>query len=97
MGEIEQIQEAIDRSRQESEPDLPQEIEGQLMRAFDYLDLIMIKSKKLSGIIACLGGLQDDGQDDDFSNLAWAMKDYTDAIMELAKGLWDHLKDIKAL
>lgn len=95
---LEEIQGAIETSRQEDELKSPEEIKAEPKSASDYLDLILNDAKKLSGIIACIGGLEKPREeDDDFSNLAWAMTDYTNAIEQSANDLWDHLRNIGAL
>ena len=82
---------------QEIETDPTDKIKGEMKQSSDYLDEIFNNTKKLSGIIACLGGIpREQRDDDDFTNLSWAMTDYTDAIYKLAEGLWDHLNDIGA-
>jgi len=75
------LQEAIESSRQEEEPESPEENEASPKTAFDYLDLIDEKNAKLSGIIDCLRGFTSEvDYSIDFINLAWAMHDYTEAI-----------------
>ena len=49
MSKLKAAQEAIEASRQEAEPDSPEEIEGGPKHAFDYLDLIMQKKYKTFG------------------------------------------------
>lgn len=91
MG-LEALQEAIETSRQEEEPESPEENEDSPKTAFDYLDLIDQKNAKLSGIIDCLRGFTSeiDGSID-FINLAWAMHDYTEAIEQISNGFRNHL------
>ena len=92
------LQEAVETSRKEDKPESPEEINAGQKSAFDYLDIILAKNAKLSGIIDCLRGFSSeiDGSID-FINLAWAMKDYTDAIEELTNDLWKYLRDVGAL
>jgi hypothetical protein len=95
---IEEVQTAIESSRREEESESLEEIKAEPKSASDYLDLILNDAKKLSGIIAYIGGLeQPREEDDDFSNLAWAMTDYTNVIEQSANDLWDHLRNIGTL
>ena len=91
MG-LEEVQTAIETSRQGGEPESPEESKAGPKTAFDYLDLIDQKNAKLSGIIDCLRGFTSeiDGSID-FINLAWAMHDYTEAIEQISNGFRNHL------
>jgi len=93
MG-LEALQEAIESSRQEEEPESPEEIKAGPKTAFDYLDLIDEKNAKLSGIIDCIRGFKGEAGDEDLGNLGWAMHDFTDAIEQLSDDLNEHLKGI---
>jgi len=92
---VEALQEAIETSRQEDEPESTEDIEDSPKESFDYLDLIDQKNAKLSGIIDCLRGFTSeiDGSID-FINLAWAMHDYTEAIEQGSNDFRKHLSAI---
>jgi hypothetical protein len=94
MNALEQIQEAIDVSKKKNVSESPGEAKEKPLTASDYLNLLLEKTKKLSGIIGCLGRMEEHKDDDDFINLAWAMSDFTDAIEKSTDDLWDHLKNI---
>jgi len=81
----------------ESDQDSIDEAKKVPENAFDYLDLILEKNTKLSGIIDCIGGFSSEVGSENLGNLGWAMHDFTDAIDELVNDLWDHLRDIGAL
>ncbi len=94
---LEALQEAIETNRQEAEPDSTDKTKEDPKTASDYLDLIMQKNTKLSGIIDCIRGFEVEDGRGDLGNLGWAMYDFTDAIGQLADDLWDHLRNIGAL
>ena len=94
---LEALQEAIETNRQEAEPDSTDKTKEDPKDASDYLDLILQKNTKLSGIIDCIRGFTGEGGGEDLGNLGWAMHDFTDAIEQLVEDLWDHLKNIGAL
>jgi hypothetical protein len=71
--------------------------EKQLEHSSDYLDEIFIRIKQLSGIIACLRGIGEREQDNDYSNLAWAIMRFIDDIDMLRSELWDHLAKLGVL
>lgn len=97
MGDVEEIQSAIDIPRQEAEPDSMDKTEEDPKKTSDYLDLILQKNTKLSGIIDCIRGFKGEAGDEDLGNLGWAMHDFTDAIEQLIDDLWNHLENIGAL
>ena len=94
---LEEVQIGIESSRQEAEPDSTDKTKEDPKKASDYLDLILQKNTKLSGIIDCIRGFKGEAGDEDLGNLGWAMHDFTDAIEQLVEDLWDHLKNIGAL
>ncbi len=81
----------------EPDPEPTDEAKEGPENAMDYLDLILEKNTKLSGIIDCIGGFSSEVGGEKFGNLGWAMHDFTDAIDELVSDLWGHLRDIGAL
>lgn len=94
---LEALQEVIETSRQEDESESPEEVNAEPKNASDYLDLILQKNTKLSGIIDCIRGFKGEEAGEDLGNLGWAMHDFTDAIGQLVNDLWDHLRNIGAL
>jgi len=71
--------------------------QSELEDCSDYLDEIFIRVKQLSGVIAAIGGLGEQERDDEYTNVAWAMSHFTDAIDGLASELWDHLGELGVL
>ena len=84
---------AEDLSEEEDEKEL---IPG---KPSEYLDQIMADVQKLSAIIDAIAAINMDQSfyDISYSNLAWAMHEFTNSIYDSAEDLWDHLKDIDAL
>lgn len=92
MG-LEEVQTAIETSRQGGEPESPEESKAGPKTSLEYLDQIDEENAKLSGIIECIRGFQGEA-DENFGNLGLAMHHFTDAIEQLSNDLWNHLKDI---
>jgi len=81
MKSLEEIQNAIDSSRQGAKPGYPDWLEEGPKNSINYIDLIIDQNTKLSSIIACLATFSAETAElVDFDRLGAAMLDYTNTI-----------------
>jgi len=95
MKSLEEIQNAIDSSRQGAKPGYPDWLKEGPENAINYIDLIIDQNTKLASIIACLAGCSAESAEMiDFDRLGAAMLDYTNTIDKHVNDFHQYLNEI---
>jgi len=96
MG-LENIQEAIEISRQGAKLDYPEWLHGEPKNILNYIDLILDQESKLSSIITCFMCFNPELDIPmNFAAFGSALEEYIKKIKKYTEGLHEHLKKIEA-